>query len=252
MSKVHISPITKDIVVRYSGEEIPLPGYLHAKIDRYWNSLLESGEKFTRGEVYTITKIDESAGAIQIMVDKTDYAHYLYSEKVGGLGKYAVRIVHPAAVAVSKDRKIILGEMGIHTARGGIFQLCGGGIEACDVRNGIFDIEHRIKIELEEELSIDCSDASRVAECSRELIAISGVHQKITIVYVVLLQETSAKFLNSYKTFTKKLREKGELPEFDRVVALPKETNAVESFLNEHALRCHDNLRPILTYVINR
>lgn len=88
---------------------------------------MASGKTYRRGEVFTVTDVTEDAESMDVLVEKTDYAHYLYCQNVDMLGEHGVRIIHTAGPIITGDRHIIFGEMGSQTAQAGKYQLCGGG-----------------------------------------------------------------------------------------------------------------------------
>ena len=153
-----VSPLTKQLIVRFSNREVRLPKEIQSKIDAYWDEILASGKSYKRGEVFTVTRKEATEKAINILVEKTDYAHYLYCQNIDTLGEYGVHIIHTASLVDTSDGKTLIGKMGEQTARSGIHQLCGGGIDHADLKEGIFDFEHNIKKELQEELGIDVAD----------------------------------------------------------------------------------------------
>lgn len=80
--------------MRFSDKNARLPQDVQQKIDAYWDSLIASGRSYTRDETFTVTKKDVTDTTIDVLVEKTDYAHYLYCQNVEGLGEYGVRIIH--------------------------------------------------------------------------------------------------------------------------------------------------------------
>jgi hypothetical protein len=114
--------------------------------------LTKGNPRLHNGEVFTVVAVDETDERIDIELAETDYAHYLYSHQVGGLGKYTVRIIHSATLVITADNKMIFGSMGAHTSRPGVIQCCGGGIDHDDITDGVVDIEHNTAKELAEEL----------------------------------------------------------------------------------------------------
>src|SRR3989344_7568639 len=190
MKDIVISRLTKKLIVRFSNKQVMLPPSLQDKIDAYWDSLLQSGKSYRRGEVFTVTKKEIMSDRIEVLVEKTDYAHYLYCQNVDTLGKYGVHIIHTATLVETADGKIVFGKMGDHTSRAGIYQLCGGGIDNEDLRDDIFDFDHNIRKELQEELGIDTGDQSRIESFDPTYLKEGGPTDKMTVVYRVILNET--------------------------------------------------------------
>ena len=138
----------------------------------------------------------------------------------------------------------------MHTARAGVLQLCGGGIERDDLRGDIFDLDHNIAQELQEELAIDVADPAQVARCERAYFKEGGTTEKMTVIYRVELNETAGKFQVRYKTFVKKLSERGEAPEFARLIVLAQNENDIMQFFKTNGARCDEYMEPLFNIVL--
>src|SRR6266540_608045 len=158
MPAIEIQPIKKSVNIRVSGNKVVLPEPLPQKIDQHWQQLVKDNPRLHNGESFTVVRVDEADDKMDIELAETDYAHYLYSHQVGGLGEFTVRIIHSATLVITSDNKMIFGAMGRHTSRPGIIQCCGGGIDHNDITDGVVDIEHNTVKELAEELGLDAYD----------------------------------------------------------------------------------------------
>jgi 8-oxo-dGTP pyrophosphatase MutT (NUDIX family) len=250
MAPIKISKLTKDLVVRFSGKAVALPENVQRDIDRYWNGLMAVGRPYRRGEVFTVTRKEETEGVIEVLVEGTDYAHYLYSQNVGGLGEYATRVIHTSALAFSSDGYVIFGEMGKQTSQAGIFQCCGGGIDNDDLRGDVFDFDHNIAKELREELGIDVSDTERVVGFGKAYFKEGGPRDAMTVVYRVDLAETAEEFMRRYQAFVDDLLAQGELPEFGELVVLSFERNAFGEFFEKRRERCDEYMEPLFNFLL--
>ncbi|OGI22239.1 MAG: hypothetical protein A2808_02525 [Candidatus Moranbacteria bacterium RIFCSPHIGHO2_01_FULL_55_24] len=250
MKPFKVSPVTKEIIVKFSNREVRLPQEIQAKIDAYWDELIANGKPYKRGEVFTVTHKEAADKAIDILVEKTDYAHYLYCQNVESLDENGVRIIHTAVLVETSDNYTIFGEMGPQTSRAGIHQLCGGGIDNDDLRGEYFDFKHNIEKELKEELDIDASDTSRVTYFDEAYLKEGGPTDKMTVVYEVLLNETKDEFLEKYDAFSKNLIESGENPEFGKIIALKKEKNELETFFLRDDIKLDEYMKPLFDQII--
>jgi hypothetical protein len=251
MNMITIIPIIKEPIVRFSGQNVVLPQDTQQSIDAYWQSLVESGKKYTRGEVFTITKIDQKSDNLALLVEKTDYAHYLYCQNIDAeLKGYGIRIIFTACLVETSDHKFVFGKMGEHTARFGIYQLAGGGIDMSDLVNEeYFDIQSNINKEVFEELGIDACDSSRVQDFHAAYLKQGGATHKIAVIYHLHLLETAEVFLQKYHDFEKALSKRGETPEFGEIIVIDKDAIATEMFLSEHEAMCDEYMPPLLRYV---
>ena len=251
MLTVRIEKLTRNLTIRFNGESIRLPQNVQMKIDQYWQELMDNGRKYGRGEIFTIVKKEETKKAIDVWVARTDYAHYLFDQDIGGLGEYRIRIIHAAALVISSDKKIIFGKMGSHTARAGIFQLCGGGLDSNDLRDGTLDLGYSIAKELEEELGIDISDTERIARFGRAYLKEGGRADKMIVIYRVDLTETGDEFLQRYNDFTDNILQKGELPEFASLAVLTQDKRSFKEFFTKKRERCSEYLMPLFDLLLS-
>jgi 8-oxo-dGTP pyrophosphatase MutT (NUDIX family) len=237
--------LAKKVTASFSGEEVKLPIEIKAKIDNYWNELIASGKSYTRGEVFTVTHKEVSEDGIDVLVEKTDYAHYLYCQNVEALGEYGVHIIHTACLVETKDEEFLFGEMGPQTARSGIYQLCGGGIDNSDLNGSQFDFLHNITKELKEELDIDVTNVDRVGSFREAYFKEGGPTDKMTVIFKVILNETTEEFFKQYEEFVTRLRNEGEEPEFGRIIALKKDEQEIKKFLSQPDLKLDEYMQPL-------
>ncbi len=251
MAAVKIEKLTRDLTIRFNGESIRLPQNVQRSIDQYWQELIDKGKKYTRGEIFTVVKKDETQKVIDVWVARTDYAHYLFDQDTGGLGEHRIRVIHAAALVISSDKKIIFGKMGSHTARAGIFQLCGGGLDSNDLRDGTLDLDYSIAKELKEELGIDISDKKRIARLERAYLKEGGSTDKMIVIYRVELTETGDEFLQRYNDFTDNILQKGELPEFASLAVLTQDKRSFKEFFTKKRERCSEYLMPLFDLLLS-
>lgn len=251
MKNITISPLVKKLIVRFSDKRVVLPEDVQARIDKYWNGLIESGKNYKRGEIFTVTEKSETDKAIKVEVEKTDYAHYLFCQNVEDLGDLGVRIIHPAILVETSDGKTVFGRMGEQTSRAGIHQLCGGGIDNDDLKDGFFDLEHCIKKELAEEFGIDADDKLRVKNFSTAYFKEGGPTGKMSVVYRVELDESAEEFREKYAKFVDGLREKGELPEFGELLIMDRNGKELADFIAREDVKMDEYMRPLFEYMMN-
>lgn len=226
-----------------------LPQDVKSKIDAYWNKLIKNGKKYKRGEVFTVTKKEYSDEKVEVLVEKTDYAHYLYCQNVDTCGKYGVHIIHTSVIVETLDGKIVFGKMSSNTSRAGIHQLCGGGIDNKDLRGDIFDLDHNIKNELNEELGIDLEDKKRITAFGLAYLKTGGPTDKIAVVYKIVLNETGKEFMKKYNDFVLQLQKKDEQAEFSDIIILDKKKEAFEKFFSKKDIKVDECMKPLFEYI---
>lgn len=240
----------KEITVRFSNKEAQLPEKIQIKIDSYWQELLDIGKPYKRGEVFTVTQKEVVGNAVNILVEKTDYAHYLYCQNKESLGEYGVRIIHTAALVETADSYFLFGEMGPQTSRQGIIQLCGGGIDNNDLKGEYFDFKHNITKELQEELGIDVTDSSRVTYFDEAYFKEGGPTDKMTVIFRVVLSDKKEEFLEKYNFFADRLKKVGEEPEFGEIITLEKDKQAIIDFFSQENLTFDEYMEPLFDRVM--
>jgi hypothetical protein len=246
MEPIRIRIFDKPLDVRLTGNSISLPQELKAKIESYWQGLLEKNPKLRNGEVFTVNSVKEDVEAIRIRLDETNYAHYLYSRQIGDLGEYTVRIIHPAALVISSDNRMIFGSMGLQTAIPHIIQCCGGGIDRRAVGlDGVIAIDDTMNSELMEELGFMLDD-KRIISMAPSYLKFGGPTGKMTLVYVVKLNITSEQYKQDYMTFIQSLKLKGEDPEFAEIFCIDKDATKVDTFINQHKDRLNEYMAILL------
>jgi hypothetical protein len=245
MEPIQIKRLPENITLRLSGDKVVLPKTLRAKIDKHWQTLLQSTSRFTNGEVFTVVGVQDSARGTDILLAETDYAHYMYSHQAGNLGEHTVRIIHSAAMVITGDDKLIFGSMSKYTSRPGTIQTCGGGFDHKDARGQVIDVEHNIASELEEELGINLYDQTMVGDFSTVYLKYGGPTGKMTICYVVHVKPTSAAFMEQYHDFVERLKAQDEEPEFEHLFSLDRNQQAIDDFIAAYGDRL-DEFMPIL------
>lgn len=233
MHAIEIRPIKKPVHIRVSGDRVTLPKAMRQKVDRHWQQLIKDNPRLHNGEAFTVIAVDESDEKIAIELAETDYAHYLYSHQVGGLGSHTVRIIHSSTLVITADNKMIFGAMGEHTSRPGVIQCCGGGIDHDDITDGVVDIEHNTVNELAEELGLNPYDKGLVDEFYPTYLKTGGPTGKMTLVYVLRLKLSGAQFLQHYEDFAKKLKDDHQEPEFGQIFCIGIDKKTIEAFIGK-------------------
>ncbi|NTW14438.1 MAG: NUDIX hydrolase [Candidatus Moranbacteria bacterium] len=248
MSDITVSKLKKDLIVRYDGGHVLLPAGLQKEIDSYWEELIRGGKRYTRGEVFTVIGKTETDDSIEVTVSRTDFAHNLFCRDIRNPEGYGIRIIHTAALVETSDGKVVFGRMSAHTANPLRYQLCGGGIDDHDIRDGVFDLDHNTKKELREELGIDVDDTRLVLSFSPAYFKEGGPREKMSVIYRVTLSETAAEYRKRYETFAEGLRKAGEDPEFGEIVVFNRNSEELLSFLAREDLCFDEYMRPLFQF----
>lgn len=107
-----IIKITKTIKIKYEERETKISEVIKENIEDFWKKAIEENPNLYNGPDYTIEKIEESENEIQMIAIKTNYAHYLYDERVGIKEKeYRCNVPWGGIILETKDNYLVLGEM---------------------------------------------------------------------------------------------------------------------------------------------
>jgi len=219
----------------YSGERITLPNSVIEQIEKYWLELISSGKNFRRGDVFTISKVNEKNGEISVEISLSDYAHYLATIN-GKIDKeYACRVVHSSVMIETLDGEFIFGEMGGDTALPGRIQCIGGGITREDLSNDgkTIDIEKNAANEMAEEVGLFADNGFHVKEFFPWAIVESGPNDFLGVVYWAKALMGIDEFLRHYAKFEAELIEKGEKPELSKIIHVSKGLKDKGGWLSE-------------------
>ena len=151
-----IKHITKPIFLKYENSTFRLPIELKENVEKFWNNLVKENPKLFNGENHCVESIIEYDEYIEMKVVRTNYATYLYSERIGMPDK-KFNIIHiwSGILLETKDNYFVIGEMGETTSVPKCLQIPGGGTSDEDIKNDILDINTNLKRELKEELNLN-------------------------------------------------------------------------------------------------
>ena len=157
MSK--IVRVNKPIILKFEDREIKLPKELKNNIESFWTDAIKENPNLYNGQDYVVETVNETKENIEMIVTKSNYAHYLYDERVG-IKEENYRCCSPwgGILLLTKDNYFVIGEMDKTTSMPYCLQISGGGIDIKDIENGIINIDSNIKRELKEELNLNLDD----------------------------------------------------------------------------------------------
>ncbi len=155
------------------------------------------------------------------MIVKTKYAHYLYDERVG-ISKPEYRCIAPSAgiLLLTSDNYFVVGKMSDRTSVPKCLQISGGGIEASDIQNQIFNVDMCIKRELKEELNLNLDDI----KYKLEYIEYPDERRNsFTFLAIGKINKTKDELNEEFIKYTEFLINNNLEVEFDKLIFLKKE-----------------------------
>ena len=227
MSK--IVRIDKPIVLKFEDREIKLPNTLKNNIKNFWTNAIKENPNLYNGQDYVIETVTETKESIEMMVTKSNYAHYLYDERIG-IEEEKYRCCSPwgGILLITKDNYFVIGEMSKTTSIPYCLQISGGGIDITDIENGIINIDSNIKRELKEELNLNLDDIDYKIEFIEYPSEKRNAYGFLTIGKINQTRNELEQYFEEYKEYL--IKNNLEV-EFNKLVFLKKE-NALKELDN--------------------
>lgn len=239
----NIIEIKKSIIIKYEEREKRLPEKLKEKIEKFWKNAIEKNPNLYNGLDYTIEEIEKNENEIKMKAIKTNYAHYLYDERVGIKEKeYKCNVPWGGIMLITKDNYLVLGEMSETTSLPHCLQIPGGGIDKKDIENGIMDVSQTIKRELKEEINLNLDNINykiKYLEIPDEKRHAYG------FIAIGRVEETKEELQKHFEEYKRYLIQNNLEIEFEKLMFL-QESNAMKEF---NALK--NPKRPYLINLIN-
>ena len=244
MEQVKIIPLKKELVLSYADEDIDLSPETKKQIEAYWAQLAAEGKKFTRGDVFHITKITEDEKRMEINFCLTDYAHYMATigRKISSK-KERCQVVYSCVLIKTKDDFWVVGEMADNTSTPGRLQCPGGGITKDDlVDKKIIDIKKNAALELFEEVGLKENEAQYNCTLGAKYIKSGGDYDFIGVVFLAEVALTCDEVRKVFLNHNQELEKKGEQAELSDLVFIKNNKEKIENFFRK-------NTKPYVDYL---
>lgn len=251
MEEVNIYEYNNNIKVYYTNTRASLPEEYRCEVERHWESLIQMGKKFFRGEIFTITDIKHEGEQIQIFVELTDYAHFLYTIHKGKYEGHDCRVIYTSVMIETSDKKFAIGEMNSYTAAPGKLQFIGGGIDNGDIRENEIDLRHSISKEIREETGINVEDRNVVKSLEPYLLKTGGKSNFLSAIFKLNLLISGSELLDSFERYNRRLISGGASPEIKSLVLINADCNSVINFITNDTRQKDENLVPAIKAAVN-
>ena len=139
-----------------------LPIKLKEEINKNFENMKKTGANIWNGEVLCVSECNIEEDKIEIICKKSDYAHYLYGERIGCQKEYECKNLSAGCLLETIDGYYIVGELDENTSYPTMLQVTGGGIDQKDIFGENVDVEKTIKREAMEELKINLNDKESI------------------------------------------------------------------------------------------
>lgn len=246
INEVSLYNFNDNVKVVYTNKKANLTCDYRQKVEEHWMSLLKSGKAFFRGDIFTITEIKNYGDYIEIYVELTDYAHFLYSIHNNEKNNQDCRVIYTSALIETIDNKYVFGEMGSQTAAPKKYQLIGGGIDKGDLKENLLSLEHSIRKEITEETGIDTYDKETVKEINDLYLKCGGKSNFLSAIFKLHLNITESELKNKFDDFNKELELYGGFKELSSLTFIDANQYAVSDFIKNNNRETDENLIPTL------
>lgn len=222
-----IVKINKPVILKFENREIKLPNELKESIEKFWNDATKENPNLYNGEDYTVESIIETKQNIEMLIVKSNYAHYLYNERIG-IKEENYRCCSPwgGILLLTKDDYFVIGEMDNTTSIPYCLQISGGGIDVADIQNGIINIDLNIKRELKEELNLNLDDIDYKLEFIEYP---SKTRNAYGFLAIGKINQTRDELKQHFKEYKEYLIKNNLEVEFNKLIFLKRE-NALQEF----------------------
>lgn len=211
-------------------KDIELPKDIVEKIEIFWQKQVEENPYLFNGEVWSVTKFEELEDRLRLTVQKTNYAHYLYDERIGLEGNLGCYNLNGGILLETLDKKYIVGEMAETTSYPKGLQIPGGNLDQNDIKeDGTVDLIGNIARELQEELNLDLFDKSIIQSYKMQYMELpEGKRHAYSPKLKGFLEMTSKEMKDYYEKYKTYLKETNKEVEFAKLYFIDKENAVAE------------------------
>ena len=210
-------------------EIIELPIKLKEKINENFENMKKTGANIWNGEVLCVSECNIEEDKVEIICKKSNYAHYLYGEKIGCPKQYECKNLSAGCLIETMDGYYIVGELDENTSYPTMLQVTGGNIDKKDIFDNNIDVEKTIKRETMEELKINLNDKENILYNGISYLYISeeGEQPGIQLFSKAKIKMTVEEMKTHFEEYYKYLKENNLEIEFGKLHFFKKD-NAPE------------------------
>ncbi len=223
----------KKLVITYEDSKVILPKEIRKKIDEHWIEYVKQNPNLWNGDVTRVSRYIENDNEINILCQKTDYAHYLYEERNGLPKKFSCVNISAGSLIETSDEYYLIGELDEKMSYPHMLQVSGGNVDKKDVKNGIVNIMKTISREVMEEVNINLNNPEQVSNLLLKYIYNSEIEEqpKVQIFAKAKLKMTAKQMDEYYNKYFEYLKKNSLELEFGKI-HLIKKNNAINILKN--------------------
>lgn len=222
----------RSINLQYTGKVKNLPEELQEKINNFWDKATQENPNLYNGEDYVVDEVIDDGNQITMRISKSNYAHYLYDERVG-IEVEMYRSITPwsGVLLLTNDNYWVCGQMNKTTSYPEGFQIPGGGFDKKEFNGTHIDLVQSLKRELKEEINLNLDEIEyefKFIECPTKKRNVYG------FLAIGNINMSKAELLSHFKEYKKYLEDNNLEVEFDKLVFFKKgnAVNELDSYNN--------------------
>ena len=221
--------VNKKIQIAVSEEKVVLPQEIQEKIEEHWEKVISQTPDLWNGEIMCVSKYHETENEIQIICKKSNYAHYLYDERIGLPLQYACSSMVAGCLLETSDGYYVVGELAPNTSYPFCMQISGGNADKQDIEDGKMNILKTIQREVREEVNIDINDTKQVEQYQIKYMELPEGNRHVYMVFAKgKLLMTAEQMKEYYKEYLEYLKKNQLEIEFGKLHFIKKENGEEE------------------------
>lgn len=217
----------------YDRSNVKLPEQMIKDINANWEELIADGKKCTNGELFTINNIlMDSDGIIKFIVNKTNYAHYLYSKKKDFECDHVCCSIAANVLPVTTDNYYVLGVMANWTVLPNKIKFVGGSMSEHDFIENRLEPLKCVKREMMEEIGIDLDDIEYVKSYEPIYFVTRKNLSFINVLYLARLNLSSSQIKDRFEKYKTYLIDNDMEVELDSILLVKNDIESNREFIN--------------------
>lgn len=232
----------KEIEFRVLKKKLELPVEYAEKVNENWKKEKNSGKSYINGKLYTMAAANILENKIQVYVQETNFAHYLYSKSIE-IDKNSCRSMAANALLITSDDYIVLGKMSCSTSLANRVKFIGGAFDQADFCDEIVDIKRCMIREVKEEVGLDLNDNETVVGIKPIAILTREKFSFANTLFRVDIKLDKSEIERRFIEYKSELEAAGEKSEIGELVCIRDNYTSILTFLQDEGNLVIDYMR---------
>ncbi len=214
---------------KYNGEKFTLSKKESNNIENYFDFLIKSGKKYTNGDLFAISKLIKKDDGLVFELQKTNYAHYLYTREHLEFTNRC-KCIAVSSLCRTIDGFFMLAKMSEDTAFPSMIKCIGGAIDEDDIFDGYFSLENALKRELLEETGINL-DKIKINNFKNAFISTRNKFDTFNFITIIDLELTKNEVYSIFKKHNDKIKE-NQFVELEDMIFIHDDKESIQKFIS--------------------